>query len=63
MTRHILKIAHPILALFFLLVGNNACKDTNNSLVPYVEVNMNINPANYIELNIPGGVAYFKNEG
>jgi len=63
MFRHLSKIATPFLILFFLLLGSNACKDTNNSLVPYKDVNMNINPTNYIELNIPGGVAYFKDEG
>lgn len=63
MFEHLSKIVTPFLILFFFLVGSNACKDTNTSLVPYVEVNMNINPTNYIELNIPGGVAYFKDEG
>ncbi len=63
MVRHLSTIITPFLILFFILLGSNACKDSNNSLVPYVEVNMNINPANYIELNIPGGVAYFKDAG
>lgn len=57
------KIAKPALILFFFLFGSYACKDSNNSLVPYVEVNLNINPVNYIELNIPGGAAYFKDAG
>ena len=56
-------ITKSLLILLFLLTGGYACKNSDNSLVPYVEVNMNINPTNYIELNIPGGVAYFKDYG
>jgi nitrite reductase/ring-hydroxylating ferredoxin subunit len=52
-----------VLALFFLLFGNNACKDDYNSVVPYVYVNFPFPPTNYIELNIPGGSVYFPNKG
>lgn len=51
------------LFLLFLLIGTNACKDDYNSIVPYVTVNMNINPTNFIEFNIPGGSYYFPNNG
>lgn len=63
MTDRFYNVFKSFLILLFMLLGSNACKDSNNSLVPFVEVTMNINPANYIELNIPGGVAYFPNEG
>jgi hypothetical protein len=46
-----------------LLLGTNACKDDYNSVVPYVNVNFDFNPTNYIELNIPAGSVYFPNAG
>jgi Rieske Fe-S protein len=52
-----------ILILMLLLAAGNSCKNDSNSIIPYVIVEMNINPTNYIELNIPGGAAYFRNEG
>lgn len=52
-----------ILFFCFFFTGMNACKDDYNSVVPYVIVDMNINPTNYIELNIPAGTAFFKNVG
>jgi len=57
------KIYSPILVLFFLLAGTNACKDDYNSVIPYVYVNMNFPITNIIELNIPGGSYYFPNQG
>jgi len=57
------KIYSPILVIFFLLAGTNACKDDYNSVIPYVYVNMNINPTNFIEFNIPGGSYYFPAQG
>lgn len=63
MNRHLKKLTIPLLTLFLLMGTGNACKNDVNSIIPIVEVNMNINPANYIELNIPGGSAYFANVG
>lgn len=57
------KIYSSILVVFFILAGSNACKDDYNSVIPYVYVNMNINPTNFIEFNIPGGSYYFSNKG
>jgi len=57
------KIYSSLLVIFFLLAGTNACKDDYTSVVPYVYVNMNINPTNFIELNIPGGSYYFADKG
>jgi Rieske Fe-S protein len=57
------KIYLSILVVFFILAGSNACKDDYNSVIPYVYVNMNINPTNFIEFNIPGGSYYFSNNG
>lgn len=57
------KLQTPFLIILFLLTGTNACKDEYNSVIPYVYVNMNINPTNFIELNIPGGSYYFANKG
>jgi len=57
------KAYKTVLLCFFCLIGNNSCKDEYTSVVPYVYVNMDINPTNYIELNIPGGAAYFPNAG
>jgi len=57
------KIYSPILIIFFLLAGTNACKDDYTSVIPYVYVNMPFPIANFIELNIPGGSVYFPNSG
>jgi Rieske Fe-S protein len=57
------KIYSPLLVIFFLFVGTNACKDDYTSVIPYVYVTMNINPTNFIELKIPGGSYYFANNG
>jgi Rieske Fe-S protein len=57
------KLYSPLLVIFFLLAGTNACKDDYTSVIPYVYVDMNINPTNFIELNIPGGSYYFADEG
>lgn len=57
------KIYSSLLVIFFLLAGTNACKDDYTSVIPYVYVNMNINPTNFIELNIPGGSYYFADKG
>ena len=63
MFHHSRKICTTLLFTFFLLIGTNGCKDDYNSVVPYVYVNMNINPTNFIEFNIPGGSYYFPNNG
>ncbi len=55
--------AKTVLLFFFLLTGISGCKDDYTSVIPYVRVNMDINPANYIEFNIPGGAVYFENFG
>lgn len=52
-----------VLICLFFLSGINGCKDDYNSVVPYVHVEMNINPSNIIELNIPGGSFYFDKQG
>jgi nitrite reductase/ring-hydroxylating ferredoxin subunit len=57
------KIYKTVLFCFFILIGTNGCKDDYTSVVPYVYVNFDFNPTNYIELNIPGGFVYFKNAG
>lgn len=57
------KIYSPLLVIIFLLAGTNACKDDYTSVIPYAYVNMNINPTNFIELNIPGGSYYFADKG
>ncbi len=57
------KIFKSILLCFFLLAGSNSCKDDNSSVIPYVYVNMNINPNNLIELNVPYGSYYFAEKG
>jgi Rieske Fe-S protein len=57
------KIYSSLLVIIFLLVGTNACKDDYTSVIPYAYVNMNINPTNFIELNIPGGSYYFADKG
>lgn len=60
LSRNILKV---ILVCFFLLPGINGCKDEYTSVIPYVYVNVDINPVSFIELNIPGGSYYFGNSG
>lgn len=57
------KVYKSVLLFTVLLFGTHACKDEYTSIIPYVYVNMNINPTNYIEFNIPGGSAYFPNAG
>lgn len=57
------KVYQSVLFCFFILVGINSCKKDYTSVVPYVIVNMDINPTNYIEFNIPGGSVYFPNAG
>ncbi len=52
-----------VLICLFFLTGISGCQDDYTSVVPYVSVNMPINPTNYIEFNIPGGSVYFKNAG
>jgi len=48
---------------FFILAAIHGCKDDYESAVPYVPVNFNLNPTNIIELNIPGGSTYLRNQG
>jgi Rieske Fe-S protein len=57
------KIYSSLLIIFFLFAGTNACKDDYTSVIPSVYVSMNINPTNFIELNIPGGSYYFADKG
>lgn len=57
------KVLKTVLLTVFLMVGAVSCEDDYNSVIPYVYVDMNFNPVNYIELNIPGGYVYFKNAG
>lgn len=47
----------------FILAGMSSCEDDFESSVPYVPVNYSFNPANVIELNIPGGAFYLPNLG
>lgn len=58
---HSVRIAFLTGVLMVLALGS--CKDDYESVIPYVYVNMNINPSNVIELNIPGGAAVFNNAG
>ena len=57
------KVFKTVLICFFILTGINGCKDDFTSVIPYEHVSMDFNKANYIELNIPGGVVYFPNAG
>jgi len=57
------KVFKTVFVGLLLLIGSNACKDDYTSVVPYVYVDMPINPTSYIEFNIPGGSVYFKNAG
>jgi len=57
------RVFQTVLFCFFFIVGTNSCKKDYTSVVPYVVVNMDFNPTNYIELNIPGGSAFFPNAG
>ncbi len=63
MSRFSRNVYQAILISFFLWTGINGCKDDYMSVIPYVPVNMNINPTNFIEFNIPGGSYYFANQG
>jgi len=47
----------------FITLASISCKDDFNSAIPYVYVDMSVSPTSFIELNIPGGTAYFKNVG
>lgn len=57
------KVFKTVLLLAFLLIGSNGCKKDYVSVIPYVFVNMDLNPVTYIELNIPGGSYYFPGVG
>jgi nitrite reductase/ring-hydroxylating ferredoxin subunit len=57
------RVYQTVLFCIFFLIGINGCKKDYTSVVPYVTVDMDFNPTNYIELNIPGGSAYFANVG
>ena len=63
MKQHSSGVFKSFLLCFFLLFGANSCDDEYVSVIPYVTVNMNINPTNFIEFNIPGGSYYFGNYG
>jgi nitrite reductase/ring-hydroxylating ferredoxin subunit len=52
-----------ILMFFFLFLGTNGCKKDYTSTIPYVYVDLSINPSNIIELNIPGGSIFLPNAG
>lgn len=55
------KLYSPLLIIFLLLAGTNACKDEYNSVIPYVYVNFEMNMANKTELIPIGG--YYKTNG
>jgi len=57
------KVVQTVLFCFFFLAGINGCKKDYTSVVPYIYVNMDLNPTNYIEFNIPGGLVYFPDAG
>jgi len=57
------RVFQTVLFCFFFIVGTNSCKKDYTSVVPYVVVNENFNPTNYIELNISGGSVYIPNAG
>jgi nitrite reductase/ring-hydroxylating ferredoxin subunit len=57
------KVLKTVLVCVFILTGINGCKDNYTSIIPYVSVDMDINPTSYIEFNIPGGSYYFKDVG
>ncbi|MDP2335039.1 MAG: hypothetical protein Q8N05_01045 [Bacteroidota bacterium] len=56
------KIVQTVFLCVLILTGINGCKDDYVSVVPYVYVDMNINPISYID-NIPGAFYYFANKG
>lgn len=60
LSRNVFK---ALLICFFLFPGINGCKDDYTSVIPYAYVNFDVNPTNYIELNIPGGSVTFPNAG
>ena len=63
MVRNFRNVIKTVLICLFILAGTNGCKDDYISVIPYVYVNMNFNPTNIIEFNIPGGSYYFANAG
>ena len=63
MNQLINKGLKTVLVCLFILTAINGCKDVNNSSIPYIYVDININPSNIIELNIPGGSFYYANPG
>lgn len=44
------KSIKTVLIGLFFLAGINGCNDDYNSVIPYMHVEMNINPSNIIEL-------------
>ena len=63
MKQHLATVFKSVFIGISLLLGTNSCDEEYDSVIPYVPVNMNINPTSYIELNIPGGYVEFKNAG
>jgi Rieske Fe-S protein len=63
MVQFIGKGIKTVLICFFMLSAINGCKDDYSSSIPHAYVDLNINPSNIIELNIPGGSFYFRNQG
>lgn len=63
MIQYITKSLKTVLICIFILSGTNGCKKDYNSVIPYVSVDLNISQANIIELNIPGGSFYIRNQG
>jgi Rieske Fe-S protein len=57
------KVAKAFLLFILIFPITNGCKDDYNSVIPYVYVDFPVIPTSYIELNIPGGAAYFPNAG
>ena len=57
------KITKAISVAILIFAMATGCKDDYTSVIPYVYVNMPVNPTNFIEFNIPGGSVYFPKAG
>jgi nitrite reductase/ring-hydroxylating ferredoxin subunit len=57
-SRNLIK---AFIVFIFVSIGINGCKDDYTSVIPYVYVNFTVIPP--IELNVPGGSIYIKNQG
>lgn len=63
MNKIIGKTVMSFIVFIAIISTFSSCKDDYTSIVPYVHVDMNINPTNFIEFNIPGGSYYFSGQG